>query len=219
MPGVVLVHGAWHGAWCWDRVVDELGRRGIPATAVELPLTGLDDDAVAVRQAIEAAGPGCIVVGHSYGGVVIGVAAAGLPVARLVYVAAFMVEAPGEQMAHLAGSALLDALVVDERGLTVDAAKAIDVFYADADAATAADAVGRLRAMPLAGLEPEPSEPAWRTIPSTYVVCTGDRALPVSSQRAMSARASEVVEWPTDHSPFLTRPADVAALVAQLLPA
>jgi pimeloyl-ACP methyl ester carboxylesterase len=219
MPGAVLVHGAWHGAWCWDGVVDELGRQGIPATAVELPLTGLYDDAAAVRHAIEAAGPGCVVVGHSYGGTVIGAAAAGLPVARLVFLAAFMVEAPEEQMTHLAGSPLLDALVVDDRGLTVDAAKAADVFYADADAATAADAVGRLRAMPLAGREPEPAEPAWRTIPSTYVVCTRDRALPVSSQRVMSARASEVVDWPTDHSPFLARPADVAALVARLLTA
>jgi pimeloyl-ACP methyl ester carboxylesterase len=217
MPGAVLVHGAWHGAWCWDRVVDELGRRGIPATAVELPLTGLYDDAAAARQAIEAAGPGCVVVGHSYGGAVIGAAAAGLPVARLVFIAAFMVEAPEEQLAHLAGSPLLEALVVDDRGLSIDAAKAVDVFYADADAATAADAVGRLRAMPLDGREPEPAEPAWRTIPSTYVVCTGDRALPVPSQRVMAARASEVVDWPTGHSPFLARPADVAALVARLL--
>jgi hypothetical protein len=56
---------------------------------------------------------------------------------------------------------------------------------------------------------------AWQSIPTTYVVCTNDRALPVASQRVMAARAEAVVEWPTDHSPFVTRHAAIADLVAR----
>ncbi|MEX1658999.1 alpha/beta fold hydrolase [Streptomyces pseudovenezuelae] len=87
---MVLIHGAWHGAWCWDGVVAELRQRGVEATAVELPLTGFAADLAAARAAIQAAGSDAIVVGHSYGGRVITQAATGLPVARLVYVAAYL---------------------------------------------------------------------------------------------------------------------------------
>jgi pimeloyl-ACP methyl ester carboxylesterase len=209
----VLVHGAWHGAWCWDGVVAELERRGVAATAVELPLTGLADDIAAARAAIGAAGEGCVVVGHSYGGQVITAAAAGLPVARLVYLAAFLTEPAEDVMALLGDSALMASLLVDEGGLHVRPDAARDVFYADAPPDVAAAAVARLRPMPL-GAEPAPStDVAWRTIPSTYVVCTNDQALPPGSQRSMARRATDVVEWPTDHSPFLTRPGDVADLV------
>jgi len=213
MAGVVLVHGAWHGAWCWDGVVAELAGRGVPVHAVELPLTGLAADVAAARAAIAAAGPDCVVVGHSYGGAVITEAAAGLPVARLVYLAAFLTE-PGEDTAGLmAGSKLMTSLVISESGISVDPAAVAEVFYADADAATVADVIDRLRPMPLDGAAPATTEAAWKSIPTTYVVCTNDQALPVASQRIMAARATEVVEWPTDHSPFATRPAAIADLV------
>src|SRR5207244_2452651 len=65
MTDAVLVHGAWHGAWCWAQVVDALAALGLSSKAVELPLTGLADDAATARSAIEAAGPGVVVVGHS----------------------------------------------------------------------------------------------------------------------------------------------------------
>jgi pimeloyl-ACP methyl ester carboxylesterase len=73
--GAVLVHGAWHGRWCWDGVVAELDRRGVPAIAVELPFTGFDDDVSVARRAIEEMGCATVVVGHSYGGAVISQAA------------------------------------------------------------------------------------------------------------------------------------------------
>lgn len=226
MSEVVLVHGAWHGPWCWDGVVAELRRLGVQATAVELPFGGLHADAAAARSAIEAAGPGSVVVGHSYGGRVISHAAAGLPtVARLVYLAAFLTEPDADTLA-LISAKLAASLVVDERGITVDPARAAEVFYGDADPDTAAAMIARLRPMPLAAVEPpEPAgsagpvwtEPAWRSIPATYVVCTNDQAIPVDAQRKMAARAEEVVEWPTDHSPFVTRPEAVAALIAGYL--
>jgi pimeloyl-ACP methyl ester carboxylesterase len=213
-PTVVLVHGAWHGAGCWDGVVTELQQLGLAGIAVDLPLAGLAADVAAARSAIEAAGPGCVVVGHSYGGVVISHAAAGLPVARLVYLAAFLIE-PGEDMlAMLAGSKLVESLVVGEAGISVDPAAAPAIFYGDADADTAATMVAGLRPMAIDASEPPATEPAWRSIPATYVICNNDQALPVEAQRVMAARAQDVHEWPTDHSPFVTRPRAVAELVA-----
>jgi pimeloyl-ACP methyl ester carboxylesterase len=217
MTGIVLVHGAWHGEWCWDGVVADLTDRGLTAHAVTLPLTGADDDVAAARAAIEAAGPECIVVGHSYGGMVISRAAAGLPVRHLVYLAAFMPE-PGEQMLTLLdGSKLNDAVVLEDDHVLVDPTAAADIFYGDADPSVAAALVARLRPMgidaAMAGAPVTP--PAWHSLPTTYVVCTNDKALPVESQRAMASRADHVIEWPTDHSPFVTRPAAIADLVAQ----
>jgi pimeloyl-ACP methyl ester carboxylesterase len=216
-PAVVLVHGAWHGAGCWDGVVTELQQLGVAGTAVDLPLAGLAADVAAARSAIEAAGPGCVVVGHSYGGVVISHAAAGLPVARLVYLAAFLIE-PGEDMlGMLAGSKLVESLVVGEAGISVDPAAAPAIFYGDADADTAATMVASLRPMAIDASEPPATEPAWRSIPATYVICSNDQALPVEAQRTMAARAQVVHEWPTDHSPFVTRPRAVAELVAEYI--
>lgn len=212
---VVLVHGAWHGAWCWDGVVAELEQRGVRASAVDLPLAGLAADVAVARAAIEAAGPGAVVVGHSYGGMVISDAATGLPARRLVYLAAFLTE-PGEDMlGFLAGGKLVDAFVLDEAGVSVDPAAASEVLYGDADPDTAAALVARLRPMAIDAAPASTAVPAWKSIPATYVVCTADRALPVASQRTMAARADEVVEWPTDHSPFVTRPGAIADLVAR----
>jgi pimeloyl-ACP methyl ester carboxylesterase len=216
MGEVVLVHGAWHGAWCFDGVVARLQDLGVPATAVELPLTGLTADVAAARTAIEAASKPVVVLGHSYGGMVITAAASGVPgVTRLIYLAAFLTE-PGTDITALTSPRLLQAVVVTSAGVGVDPAEAADIFYGDADPATAAAAVARLRPMALDAADPW-AEPAWRSVPATYVVCARDEAIPVSAQRAMAARAQTVVEWPADHSPFLTRPADVADLAAGYL--
>jgi pimeloyl-ACP methyl ester carboxylesterase len=215
MAEVVLVHGAWHGAWCWDGVVAELDRRRIQAAAVELPLAGLAADVAAARVAIEAAGPGSVVVGHSYGGSVISLAAAGLPVARLIYLAALLTENRADTYA-LISDKLRQARVTDERGVSrVDPAAAAGIFYGDADPAAAATMVSRLRSMTPGTSTPPDIEPAWKSVPVTYVVCTNDQAIPPSAQRQMAEQAETVLEWPTDHSPFITRPAAVAELIAR----
>src|SRR5580692_477064 len=103
MSEVVLVHGSWHGAWCWDGVVDELTRAGVGSVAVELPFTSYDDDVAVARAAIESVGEGYVVLGHSYGGMVITQAASGLTgVSRLVYLAAFQADEGEELSAVLA---------------------------------------------------------------------------------------------------------------------
>jgi len=216
MAEVVLVHGAWHGSWCWDRVVTELDLLGVTATAVELPLAGLAADVAAARAAIEAAGHGSVVVGHSYGGSVISLAAAGLPnVARLIYLAAFMTETGADTIA-LISEKLGQSIVADEAGgFNVDPVAAPGIFYGDADPATAAEMVARLRPLTLDTGGPIEIEPAWKSVPATYVVCTNDHAIPVGAQRQMAEHAETVIQWPTDHSPFVTRPAAVAELIAR----
>lgn len=218
VAGVVLIHGAWHGAWCWDAVVAELEQLGVPSVAVELPLTGFVDDVLGARRAIEAAGLDTVVVGHSYGGFVVSEAATGAPgIRHLVYVAAFMTDADDDANAILTDE-LSDALVPGATGLHVDPVAARRIFFGDSDDETARDLVARLRPMPLTEGLPNVSDPAWKAVPSTYVMCSNDRALLPAAQRRMAAHAASVVEWPTDHSPFLTRPKELAELLVSHLP-
>ena len=132
---VVLVHGAWHGPWAWDGVVADLERLGVPVDAVELPFTGFPDDAAAARVAIERAGPGAVVCGHSYGGFVISAAARDLPVGHLVYLCAFMVDEDEEPFplwfSHPVP--LHEAMRRAGRAVRRRSARATECFYADAD--------------------------------------------------------------------------------------
>lgn len=216
MASVVLIHGAMHGAWCWEGVVSELEAQGIKVYAPELPFTGLADDVAAAVRAIEDADDQVVVCGHSYGGMVISAAARGLTqVTRLVYLAALMTDV-GETLDvlirdHPTG-ATLKVQQRDEK-LFFDLEELHSFFYGDSELSVTSAIAPRLRAM-----APEnwmlDSPPAWRAIPSTYVICSNDKAMPPSLQRQMATRAAEVFEWPTDHSPFLTRPGQLAGLLA-----
>lgn len=213
VPSIVLVHGAWHGPWCWDLVAAHLADRGVTPVVVDLPFTGFADDAAAVRDEVSALPGDVVVCGHSYGGLVVDRAVAGLEgVSRVVYLAAIV----GTGLDVLADDppALTEAIVpVPDGTCTVAAARARDIFYGDSDEAVAWAAVARLRPMVLdveAFLSDPPPRPEAGT---TYVVCTGDRALPPAAQRRLAAGCDRALEWPTDHSPFLTRPDAVAELL------
>jgi hypothetical protein len=133
-----------------------------------------------------------------------------------VFLAAFQTD-EGEDMATLLmrePSALTTALAVGADGVTVDRSRLHEVFYADSDPSVAESLAARLRPMPLDDPGIMTGAPAWRSVPSTYVVCTRDNALSPGTQRFLAARAGQVVEWDTDHSPFLTRPGELADLLA-----
>ncbi len=223
MPTIVLVHGAWHGSWCWQRVTPLLERRGIAVRTVDLPSVGaepgtttdLSADAAAVRAVVDDIGGPVVLCGHSYGGMVISHVAAER-VVRLVYLCAFM-PAEGESLVSIGGGKNAPWIQALDGGLMLpDPAQADEVFYADCDAATRQWAKSRLR--PQSGatvIEPVP-RPAWRKIPSTYVVCANDMAMPADLQRNVFApRASEMLELQASHSPFLSQPAAVADLLAE----
>ena len=216
---VVLVHGAWHGAWCWERVIPLLDTRGIEATAVELPFTSPDGDEAAARATIEQT-PGAVVLGHSYGGVVISAAACGLDVSHLVYLCAILPDRREDVAASMAGyprTPLQDGMQPQPDGsLVVDPAVIREAFYADCDPADVERARTRLRPVRFGAGLVGADDPAWHHIPSTYVVCTQDRALHPDWQQLLAKRATHAVEWDTSHSPFYTRPELVADLLDEL---
>jgi pimeloyl-ACP methyl ester carboxylesterase len=220
---VVLVHGAFHGAWCWEPVRAALDERGVANLAPDLPLSGLDVDVKTARATLDAVDGRIVLCGHSYGGMVISQAASGRDdVDRLVYLCAVQVAEDDEMTSNMRPTLLMEHLQHDDAGgMSVDRAFAAECFYHDCDPAAAAAAVAQLRPM-VAGIGPsvtagtEPVAPAWLTIPSTYVVCTDDRTIHPDTQREMAKHATDVVEWDTSHSPMLSQPDLVADLLAEL---
>ena len=222
MLTIVLVHGAWHGSWCWERVVPLLEGRGLKTRAVDLPSVGarpgagtdLSADAAVVEHVVaEISGP-VLLCGHSYGGMVISrVEAKNL--ARLVYVCAFM-PVEGESLLGLGGGKPAPWIQMLDGGLVLpDPAKADTVFYTDCDAETRLWAKSRLRPQSAATMGEPVQRPAWRNAPSTYVVCANDQALFADIQRNVFVpRATETVELQADHSPFLSQPAALADVLA-----
>jgi len=113
------------------------------------------------------------------------------------------------------GSEIVGAVVPEGDQLIIDRHRAGELLYGDSDEATVAAIVARLR--PMTFSPHDTGVPAWRAVPATYVICTQDRAIAPSLQRELATHAGSVVEWPTDHSPFLTRPGEVADLIASRL--
>ncbi len=224
---VVLVHGAWHGAWCWERVVDLLRSAGISVVPVDLPGHGADPgplldlhgDATRVREILDALEGPAVLVGHSYGGAVITEAGAHPAVAHLVYVCALALDtgetcvsaATGDPavagISHEGRPNLGDGLIVDDHGaVTLDPTVAESCLYNDCAPETVAWALDRLGPHPLAALQQSPVSIAWQSRPSTYVVCSKDMAIHPELQRILSKRCTARVEWDSGHSPFLSRP-------------
>jgi len=221
MPAtVVLVHGGWHGAWCWELVVPRLEAAGIRAAAVDLPFTGLAGDTAAVREVLDSLDDPVVLCGHSYGGAVVTGAGEHPSVRHLVYMAAFMLD-ENESLftlgADVDGSELPGAMRVTDDGLcTIDPARARDVFYHDCSADLAERATNRLRPWPLESAAHPAEAVAWRSRPATYVVSEDDRAVPPRVQKAMAARAAHTISWPTSHSPFFSQPGAAAELLIGL---
>lgn len=214
---VVLVHGAWHGAWAWDEVAGRLRADGTPVVALDLPSVAaggdMYDDARAVGEAIAAADGETVVVAHSYGGVAVTEGAAGAQgVRHLLYLTAFMLD-EGESLATIAGSTPPDWQLPDAEGRTLSVAGAQQVFYNTCDPEVADAAAARLRPQTIASFVQPVKSVAWRDVPSTYVICDRDNAIPVPAQEAMAARADTTHRLDSDHSPFLTDPDAVAALI------
>jgi pimeloyl-ACP methyl ester carboxylesterase len=213
----LLVHGAWHGDWCWDEVAEQLRSDGTPVVAVDLPsvASGGDmyDDAEAVRNAIAAIDGETVVVGHSYGGIVITEGAAGAQrVRHLVYLTAFMLD-EGEALADVAGRTPPAWQVPDAGGKTMSVEGAQGVFYNTCTPEIGEAAAARLRPHTIASFVQPVRSVGWRDVPSTYVVCELDNAIPVPAQEAMAEHAGATHRLRSDHSPFLTDPDAVAALI------
>lgn len=234
---VLLVHGAWHDARCFDRVVAALDERGVPAVAIDRPghgastepLGDLATDAEAARRAIAAIDGPVVLVGHSYGGAVISEAGDAPNVAHLVYLCALVLDTGESCGTAGANDGIREAVgggsdlgtpgaiqLHDDGTMTVDAAIAPEAFYADCDPDTVAAAVAQLQPQAAATLAATATRAAWRTTPSTYVVCSEDRAIAPSLQRFLARRCTHTIELPASHSPFLSMPERLADELARI---
>ena len=221
-PCFLLVHGSWHGAWCWDHLRPALANRGFMSVAVDLPscsdvLGDLPADAATVSAAAAAIGGPVIVVGHSYGGAVISEATYGGNVSRLIYLCAFMPDTGRSYVSYLPPGDLPPYVGMRDDGtFAVPEGLAIPSFYGDCDPAVAQWAERQLRRQSQAVLAHDTGEAAWRHLPSSYILTTQDHALPPDFQRMFAAQADETYEIESSHSPFLSRPDELAELLATI---
>ena len=216
---VVLVHGAWHGPWCFDKVVEGLEARGVPVVAVERrrmhepsgTLRGVTDSAeneAIVRAALDEIERPAVLLGHSFGGVPITTAPLGNDnVKHLVYLTAMMPNTDGSMPDNFVNPELATAVLAgDDGSTTVQADKIRYAFYHQCSDEDYEHALTQLVRDDGAVPFDAPRDTAWNKITTTYVVCTQDQALLAEGQRALARRADRVVEWATDHSPFLSAP-------------
>jgi pimeloyl-ACP methyl ester carboxylesterase len=173
-------------------------------------------DAEAIAQAVAAVDGPVVVVAHSYGGIPTTQA---LPnarnVRRIIYLAAFQLQA-GESLLSLNGGSLMTWSRLhcrDGIGDYVEAMTPMTIFYNDVDTMTAGRAVSQLGYQCYASKQQQLTETAWKTIPSTYVICEADNAIPVATQEWIAQRADDIQRLSTSHSPFLSQPAALARLL------
>jgi len=219
-PTIVLVHGAFADGSSWGKVIALLQKDGYTVIAVQMPLTALADDVATTKRVLDAQNGPVVAVGHSYGGAVITGAAAGNPnVKALVYIAAFAPEA-GEPIGAFGEKYPIDlgtALVPDSAGfLYVDRAKFHDDFCADVPEAEARVMAATQKPLIGAAFGQSVPTPAWKTIPSWYLVSQEDRAINPDLERfyakRMGATTSEVK---SSHVSFISHPKVVAELIKQ----
>lgn len=230
MACFALIHGAWHGAWCWSRIVGELQALGHTARTVDLPIDHVAattaDYADAAATAF-AGGEPPIVVAHSMAGLVAPLLAARMPVSGIAYLCAVL-RRPGMSLADDRTAGVNDDLSPagfgaelkrDADGLTYwpDAASAARHLYQDAGADEAAWAFARLRHQKGYWADRAPAA-GWPALPAASIVCADDRAVTPAWSRRVAGDWLGVapVAFPGGHSPHLTRPRELAALLDRL---
>jgi pimeloyl-ACP methyl ester carboxylesterase len=217
---VMLVHGAWADGSCWSKVIPLLQAKGLSVTAAQIPLTSLADDiAVTRRLLLMQTGP-TVLVGHSYGGAVVTGAATETPdVKALVYITAFGLD-EGESLDSLSkqgppapGAA---AIWPDDNGfLWINRDGFHEAFAADASATEASVMAAVQRPLSIASFTGKEGVPAWKKIPSWYLVCTDDHMIPPPAQEFFAKRMGATVRSvSSSHAPFISHPHEVADIIA-----
>jgi pimeloyl-ACP methyl ester carboxylesterase len=223
-PGIVLVHGTWADALGWQAVTQLLQQRGYTVFAVENTLTSLATDVATTKRAIEglaAKGP-LVVVGHSYGGMVITGAAVNEPqVKALVYINAFAPD-PGQSLGALLASApqtlLASALLPpDSAGfLFIDPAKFRAAFSADVSVAESNVAAASQKPVFGGAFSETLPAAAWQNLPSWYMVGRQDQAISPELERTMAKHiGAHTVEIDSSHVPFISHPQAVVHLIEE----
>ena len=218
VKNVVLVHGGFVDGSGWQKVYGVLKKDGYNVTVVQNPTTSLADDVAFNKRAIAAQDGPVVLVGHSYGGVVISEAGTDPKVQSLVYIAAFAPD-QGESVQKLIsnpppGASVPPILPPQDGFLFLDRDKFRASFAADVSADAAAFMADSQVPWGVAALDGRITEPAWKAKPSWYLVSTEDRMIPPDAQRAMSKRAgATVAEAKGSHAIYVSQPQAVASLI------
>ena len=217
---VVLVHGGFVDGSGWEGVYDILSKDGYKVTVVQNPTTSLADDVAVTRRAIAAQDGPTILVGHSYGGVVITESGNDPKVKGLVYIAAFAADA-GESVSSLIanpppGASVPPILPPREGFLFLDRDKFAASYAADVKPDQAAFMAASQVPWGVAALQGQVTTPAWKSRPSWYLVTADDHMIPPPAQRQMAARAhATTVETAGSHAVYVSNPQVVADLIEQ----
>jgi len=215
---VVLVHGGFVDGSGWQQVYDLLTQDGFSVSIVQNPTLSLEGDAAATRQILDQQDGPAVLVGHSYGGAVISEAGTHAGVAALVYIAAFAPD-KGESVNTLIadpppGAPVPPILPPQDGFLFLDKEKFHHSFAGDLSPERAAFLAHSQVPWGVGALAGSVSEPAWRVLPSWYLVAADDRMIPPPAQRAMAERASATVtEVAGSHAIYESQPEAVANLV------
>jgi len=226
-PTIVLVHGAWGDATGFDGVIRALHDQGYRTIGFANPLRGLQSDAKYLADLLRTLEGPIVLVGHSYGGAVITNAAVGNDqVVGLVYVNGWALD-EGEsigQLLELNEGSLIPPALREVPFTNPDGSDGVDLyldqdafpaaFAGDVDADTARVMAAALRPWSGAAIGAASGPPAWKSIPSWYLLGTEDKAIPPATQRFMAERAkSTIEEVPASHAPMVSQPDVVAKLI------
>src|SRR5690349_3031581 len=218
-PNIVLVHGAWADGSCWSGVIERLQADGYHVTAPQFPLTSLAHDVSRLRQVLDFQDGPTIVAGHSYGGQIItGLGDEAPNVAGLVYIAAFGLD-EGESLGALLSQGppapALAHMFTDSRGfgwLSED--DFVNHFAGDVDPTWARVMYAVQQPLALSAFEDVMGVPAWKSLPSWYLVSQNDEAIPPDAERQFAERmGATTIEIPSSHVAMVSHPAEVADLV------
>jgi pimeloyl-ACP methyl ester carboxylesterase len=217
---ILLVHGAWADGSSWSKVIPLLQQKGFKVTAAQIPLTSLADDLALTRSLLAAQKGPTVLVGHSYGGVVISGAANDAPnVKALVYIAAFGLD-EGESLDALSkqGPAPAGAAAVrppDGNGfLWIDPDGFAKAFAADADPVEARVMAAVQKPLSVNSFIAKSGPPAWKHLPSWYLVATEDQMIPPQAEEFMAKRMGATIrEVAASHAAMVSHPKEVAGLI------
>jgi pimeloyl-ACP methyl ester carboxylesterase len=218
MANVVLVHGGFVDGSGWEDVYRILKKDGYQVSIVQNPTSSLADDVAATKRVLAGQKGPVVLVGHSYGGVVITEAGNDPKVAGLVYIAAFAPD-KGESVAALIkdpppGAPVPPILPPQDGYLSLDNEKFAASFAGDLPKEKAQFMADSQVPWGMDALTGTITEPAWKTKPSWYLVATDDRMIPPPAQRSMSKRAgSTVLESAGSHAIYVSQPEAVASII------
>ena len=218
-PNILLVHGAWADGSCWSDVVAQLQARGYSVTAPQFPETSLADDVTRLRQVLDLLNGPTLVVGHSYGGqIMTALGEETSNVVGLVYIAAFGLD-HGETIGALlqAGppTPALAHLKIDSRGFAwLPEDDFVGHFAADIDPRKAKVMYAVQQALSASTLEDVMGVPAWKALPTWYLVAADDQAIPPDAERAFAKRmGATTVEIQSNHCAMVSHPNEVVDLI------